>query len=68
MDLLASGADLVTILRAGGWKSCAFAAYLEARFLEKAAVAAAQSRGVRASVLRAETVDLTRSSDSERDA
>ena len=42
MDLLDSGADLLTILRAGGWRSCAFAAYLQMQAVESGAVAAAQ--------------------------
>ena len=65
MDLLNSGADLVTILTAGGCKSCAFAAYLEARVLEMSAVAVAQGAPARAPVLQALPIDLTRSSDSE---
>ena len=37
-DLLASGADLYTILRAGEWRSSAFVEYLEQAELESAAV------------------------------
>ena len=41
MDLVDSGASLATILAAGGWKSCAFAAYLQMHMVEKGAARAA---------------------------
>ena len=41
MDLVESGADLCTLLAAGGWRSSAFAAYLQMRAVEKGAVRAA---------------------------
>ena len=42
MDMFERGADLRTILLAGGWKSCAFALYLSGTIVEKRAVAETQ--------------------------
>ena len=43
MDMFERGAGLRLILEAGGWKSCAFALYLQGSLVEKKAVAEAQA-------------------------
>ena len=65
MDIVESGGDLGELLEAGGWKSSAFAVYLDRRILEMRAAGRAQRRAAKVHLRTSENVESDHSSDSE---